>query len=89
MVDSKNGFEIGRKRSPPRRKLETSSYVNCLNIRDFEKGFEIWKEISEYNGSIVSKGSNIMGHFYYYNFEERNFPPPYPEAKGASKFSLL
>jgi phosphatidylserine/phosphatidylglycerophosphate/cardiolipin synthase-like enzyme len=84
-----NSFDIDRKRSPPRRKLETSSYLNCLNIRDFEKGFEIWKKISEHNGSSVSKGSNIMGHLYYYNFEERNFPPPYPEAKGASKFSLF
>jgi phosphatidylserine/phosphatidylglycerophosphate/cardiolipin synthase-like enzyme len=85
--ESANSFEIDRKLPPP--KLETSSYVSCSNIQDFEKGFEIWKKISEYNGASVSKGSNIIGHVYYYNFEERNFPRPYPEAKGASKFSLL
>jgi len=74
---------------PERRKLESSSYANYANIEDFDSGFNIWKKIADHNGSSVSNNGNIIGHIYYYNFEEMNLPPPYPGAKGGSKFSLL
>ena len=72
-----------------RRKLESSSYANYANIEDFDSGFNIWKKIADHNGSSVSNKGNIIGHIYYYNFEEMNLPPPYPGAKGGSKFSLF
>jgi len=74
---------------PERRKLESSSYANYANIEDFDSGFNIWKKIADHNGSSVSNNGNIIGHIYYYNFEEMNLPPPYPGAKGGSKFSLF
>ena len=74
---------------PERRNLESSSYANYANIEDFDSGFNIWKKIADHNGSSVSNNGNIIGHIYYYNFEEMNLPPPYPGAKGGSKFSLL
>jgi len=74
---------------PERRKLESLSYANYANIEDFDSGFNIWKKIADHNGSSVSNNGNIIGHIYYYNFEEMNLPPPYPGAKGGSKFSLL
>jgi len=74
---------------PEGRKLESSSYANYANIEDFDSGFNIWKKIADHNGSSVSNNGNIIGHIYYYNFEEMNLPPPYPGAKGGSKFSLL
>jgi len=74
---------------PERRKLESSSYANYANIEDFDSGFNIWKKIADHNGSSVSNKGNIIGHIYYYNFEEMNLPPPYPGAKGGSKFSLF
>jgi phosphatidylserine/phosphatidylglycerophosphate/cardiolipin synthase-like enzyme len=86
---STNNIKINKERSSTRRKLETSLHVDRSNIQDFEEGFEIWKGIAEYNGASVSNGSNIIGHLYYYNFEERNLPPPYPDAKGGGRFSFL
>jgi phosphatidylserine/phosphatidylglycerophosphate/cardiolipin synthase-like enzyme len=74
---------------PERRKLESSSYANYASIEDFDSGFNIWKKIADHNGSSVSNNDNIIGHIYYYNFEEMNLPPPYPGAKGGSKFSLF
>ena len=59
------------------------------SIEDFSRGFEIWKKIAHHNGSVIPQKSNIIGHIYYYNFEEMNLPPPYPEAKGGSKFSIF
>ena len=88
-IQSANNIKINKERSSTRRKIETPLYVNRSNIKDFEEGFEIWKGIAEYNGASVSKGSNIIGHLYYYNFEERNLPAPYPEAKGGDRFSFL
>lgn len=82
-------LEKAKQLSPSRRKFESSPYDNCSDIKDFDNGFSIWKEIADHNGSSVSHKSNIKGHLYYYNFEEMNHPPPYPEAKGGSKFSLF
>jgi phosphatidylserine/phosphatidylglycerophosphate/cardiolipin synthase-like enzyme len=75
--------------STPKRKFDSLSYANYSNIEDFESGFDTWKKIAEHNGSSVSHKSNIIGHLYYYNFEEMNLPPPYPGAKGGGKFSLF
>jgi phosphatidylserine/phosphatidylglycerophosphate/cardiolipin synthase-like enzyme len=89
--DSTNKHQANRppKVRPERRKLESSSYANYANIEDFDSGFNIWKKIADHNGSSVSNKGNIIGHIYYYNFEEMNLPPPYPGAKGGSKFSLF
>lgn len=84
-----NPLEKTRNLTGPRRKFESLPNVNYSNIKDFDNGFDIWKKIAEHNGSSVSHKSNIMGHIYYYNFEEMNLPPPYPKAKGGSKFSLF
>ncbi len=75
--------------SAPNRQFESLPYVNYSNIENFDNGFDIWKKIADHNGSSVSHKSNIIGHIYYYNFEEINLPAPYPEAKGGSKFSLF
>jgi phosphatidylserine/phosphatidylglycerophosphate/cardiolipin synthase-like enzyme len=75
--------------SAPRRKFDSLPYANYSNIEDFDTGFDTWKRIAEHNGSNVLHKSNIIGHLYYYNFEEMNFPPPYPGARGGSKFSLF
>jgi phosphatidylserine/phosphatidylglycerophosphate/cardiolipin synthase-like enzyme len=90
-ISSTNKHQANRlqKMGPERRKLESSSYANYANIDDFHNGFNIWKKIADHNGSSVSNKGNIIGHIYYYNFEEMNLPPPYPGAKGGSKFSLF
>lgn len=75
--------------SAPKRKFDSLSHANYSNIEDFDTGFDTWKKIAEHNGSSVLHKSNIIGHLYYYNFEEMNLPPPYPGAKGGSKFSLF
>jgi phosphatidylserine/phosphatidylglycerophosphate/cardiolipin synthase-like enzyme len=75
--------------SAPNRQFESLPYVNYSNIENFDNGFDIWKKIADHNGFSVSHKSNIIGHIYYYNFEEMNFSPPYPGAKGGSKFSLF
>jgi phosphatidylserine/phosphatidylglycerophosphate/cardiolipin synthase-like enzyme len=75
--------------SHPTLKLEPSLYANYSNIGDFDSGFDIWKKIAELNGSSVSRKNKIIGHIYYYNFEEMSLPPPYPEAKGGGRFSLF
>jgi hypothetical protein len=85
----RNPIEKPKELSEPMRKFESFPYANCSNIEDFDSGFDIWKKIAEHNGSSVSHKRNIIGHLYYYNFEEMNLPPPYPKAKGGSKFSLF
>ena len=60
--------------SAPNRKFESLPYVNYSNIENFDNGFDIWKKIADHNGSSVSHKSNIIGHIYYYNFEEMNLP---------------
>jgi len=37
----------------------------------------------------VKRRESIHGHVYYYNFEEMNYPPPYPQAKGGNRFRLF
>jgi phosphatidylserine/phosphatidylglycerophosphate/cardiolipin synthase-like enzyme len=81
--------EIAKQISTSRRKLEPSPNDNGSNIDDFDNGFTIWKKTADNNGLAVSNKGNITGHIYYYNFEEMNLPPPYPNAKGGSKFSFL
>jgi hypothetical protein len=81
--------EMAKRTTTSRRKLIPSPYDNGSNIDDFDNGFNIWKKTADHNGFSISHKSNIIGHIYYYNFEEMNFSPPYPEAKGGSKFSLF
>lgn len=81
--------EMARQVATSRRKLEPSPNDNGSNIDDFDNGFIIWKKTADNNGLAVSNKGNITGHIYYYNFEEMNLPPPYPDAKGGSKFSFL
>jgi hypothetical protein len=81
--------EISKRISTSRRKLEPSPNDNGSNIEDFDHGFNIWKKTADRNGLAVSNKGNIIGHIYYYNFEEMNLPSPYPDAKGGSKFSFL
>src|SRR5690606_36125289 len=56
---------------------------------DFEQGFHAWEKAANENGRYVSEGKMMKGHVYYYNFEEMGMPPPYPDAKGSTKFELL
>jgi phosphatidylserine/phosphatidylglycerophosphate/cardiolipin synthase-like enzyme len=81
--------EMARGISTSRRKLGPSPNDNDTNIDDYNNGFNIWKKTADHNGLAVSNKGNIIGHIYYYNFEEMNLPPPYPDAKGGGKFSFL
>lgn len=56
---------------------------------DFEQGFYSWERAANENGRLVSEGKMMKGHAYYYNFEEMGTPPPYPDAKGSTRFELL
>jgi phosphatidylserine/phosphatidylglycerophosphate/cardiolipin synthase-like enzyme len=60
-----------------------------INLYNFEEGFNAWETLAEENGKRVRKRESILGHIYYYNFEEMNYPPPYPQAKGSNKFRLF
>ncbi len=81
--------EMAKRTTTSRRKLIPSPYDNGSNIDDFDNGFNTWKKTADHNGLAVSNKGNITGHIYYYNFDEMNLPPPYPDAKGGSKFSFL
>jgi phosphatidylserine/phosphatidylglycerophosphate/cardiolipin synthase-like enzyme len=59
------------------------------NLYNFEEGFKAWEQLAEENGKKVKRHESIHGHVYYYNFEEMNYPPPYPQAKGGNKFRLF
>jgi phosphatidylserine/phosphatidylglycerophosphate/cardiolipin synthase-like enzyme len=56
---------------------------------DYEQGFYSWKKLADENGRSTSENKPIKGHVYYYNFEEMDFLPPYPDAKGSTRFELL
>ena len=60
-----------------------------IDLYNFEEGFEAWEKLAQENGKRVRRGESIYGHVYYYNFEEMNCPPPYPQAKGGNKFRLF
>ncbi|HEU4605134.1 MAG TPA: phosphatidylserine/phosphatidylglycerophosphate/cardiolipin synthase family protein [Nitrososphaera sp.] len=62
---------------------------DATDLSDFEQGFEIWEKAADDNGRRVSENRAIKGHAYYYNFEEMGMLPPYPDAKGSTKFELL
>jgi hypothetical protein len=68
---------------------------NCITlIIDGEKNFKlkyqhIIEELAEENGKRVRRHESIQRHIYYYNFEEMNYPPRYPEAKSGNKFRLF
>ena len=64
----------------------SSSSSSDINLNDFDKGFEAWERVANDNGNKVLRGDTIIGHIYYYNFKEMNFPPPYLGAKGGNKF---
>jgi phosphatidylserine/phosphatidylglycerophosphate/cardiolipin synthase-like enzyme len=59
------------------------------DLYNFEEGFKAWEELAEENGKRVRRHESIHGHIYYYNFEEMNYPPPYPQAKGGNKFRFF
>jgi phosphatidylserine/phosphatidylglycerophosphate/cardiolipin synthase-like enzyme len=56
---------------------------------DFEQGFYALEKAANENGRRVSENRVMKGHIYYYNFEEIGLSPPYPDAKGSTKFELL
>jgi phosphatidylserine/phosphatidylglycerophosphate/cardiolipin synthase-like enzyme len=56
---------------------------------DFDHGFYAWEKRADENGRRVAENKPIKGHVYYYNFEEMDMLPPYPDAKGSTKFELL
>lgn len=60
-----------------------------INLNNFDEGFVEWEEIAKENGKSVLNSEAIKGHIYYYNFEEMNFPRPYPDARGGNKFKWL
>jgi phosphatidylserine/phosphatidylglycerophosphate/cardiolipin synthase-like enzyme len=60
-----------------------------FNLYNFEEGFKAWEELAEENGKRIRRHESIQGHVYYYNFEEMNYPPPYPQAKGGNKFRFF
>lgn len=96
----KNGF---RDSSELNIGIESQKLARSLRIRlwrehlqdftedfcDFELGFERWKKTADDNGRRVSENRPITGHVYYYNFEDVGMLPPYPDAKGSTKFELL
>jgi phosphatidylserine/phosphatidylglycerophosphate/cardiolipin synthase-like enzyme len=95
----KNGFKDS---SELNIGITSSSHASGLRVRlwqehlqdltlsqDFDQGFYAWEKLASENGKRVSENMAIKGHVYYYNFEEMNMPPPYPEAKGGAKFELL
>ena len=59
------------------------------NLCDFEEGFKAWEQLAEENGKRAKRRESIHGHVYYYNFEEMNYPHPYPQAKGGNKFRFF
>jgi len=59
------------------------------DLYNFEEGFKAWEELAEENGKSVRRHESIQGHVYYYNFEEINYPPPYPQARGGNKFRFF
>ena len=67
----------------------TNNKTSIINLYSFEEGFKAWEKLAEENGKRVRRGETIYGHVYYYNFEEMNYPPPYPQAKGGNKFRLF
>jgi phosphatidylserine/phosphatidylglycerophosphate/cardiolipin synthase-like enzyme len=70
----------------------SSSYAPSsynTNLYNFDEGFEAWEKLADDNGKRVLKRESIHGHVYYYNFEEMNCPPPYPNAKGGNKFRIF
>ena len=67
----------------------STSSSEQFNLHNFEEGFKAWEELAEENGKRVRRHESIQGHVYYYNFEEMNYPPPYPQAKGGNKFRLF
>lgn len=60
-----------------------------INLYNFEEDFNAWDELAKENGKRVRTRESIHGHVYYYNFEEMNCPPPYPQAKGSNKFRFF
>lgn len=95
----KNGFrdssEFNLGITSPRQALELRTRLWQEHLQDstldpdFEQGFHAWEKAANENGRCVSDDKMITGHVYYYNFEEMGMPPPYPEAKGSTKFELL
>jgi len=72
--------------------LPSSTYNNNntpINLYNFEEGFNAWEELAKENGKRVRTHESIHGHVYYYNFEEMNCPPPYPQAKGGNRFRFF
>ena len=59
------------------------------DLSNFEEGFKAWEELAEENGKRVRRHESIHGDVYYYNFEEMNYPSPYPKASGGNKFRLF
>ena len=88
-ISAMRGGKVGTFASRSPQNSKSTSNVDYLKVEDFNYGFEIWKKIADNNGASIANNDYISGHIYYYNFEEMNLPPPYPDAKGGSKFALF
>lgn len=67
----------------------SNSSTSSLDLAEFEEGFEVWQKAAADNARRVLNKEPIKGQIYFYDFEEKNFPPPYPEAKGDTKFKFM
>jgi phosphatidylserine/phosphatidylglycerophosphate/cardiolipin synthase-like enzyme len=69
--------------------MDYSSSSEQHNLYNFEEGFKAWEQLADENGKRVKRRESIHGHVYYYNFEEMNYPPPYPQAKGETNLDFF
>lgn len=70
-------------------KEHTSGHVREPDLDDFDAGFGALDRLASANGRKVAGNKPIVGHIYYYDFEGRGVPPPYPEAKGTKGLTIL
>jgi phosphatidylserine/phosphatidylglycerophosphate/cardiolipin synthase-like enzyme len=66
-----------------------SGHVRVSDLRNFDAGFDALDRLAAANGERVAKGEPMLGHVYYYDFEGRGVPPPYPGAQSAKGLAIL
>jgi len=69
--------------------IDEENDTRIKDIRDFRKGFDLWKKVASENADQVVNRRPLQGFVYYFNFEEMNYPPPYEEAADTNKFHLI
>ncbi|MFB5600372.1 MAG: phospholipase D-like domain-containing protein [Nitrososphaeraceae archaeon] len=55
---------------------------------NFDEGFKIWKAVANSNGVSLKNNNPMKGFVYLYNYEEMDFPKPYPDAVGGNQFVI-